>query len=426
MPVLRGLDGLFRRPRDRARHRALPFGGWVDDFVEARRAEGYSEHTLRNHMTWLGGLGRELARRGLGPEAVADPKVLEGHVARWRRRFRRRHGRGPKASSERALRQAVGCLVGWAREAGHLPSGPRERWPVRVEEYLAFCREHQGLAEGTVAGRGRVLGELAGFLGERGWACGGGVPLELLDGFVARLGRRLGRTSLHSAVGAVRGFLGWLFLVGEEPEDRSRWLEPPRTYREMRLPRYLTEAQLQEAPGRIDRATATGRRDWAVWMLLSVYGLRPGEVAALRLGDLDFEARRLRVRRLEGGPEQVLPMLEAVEEALRDYLERGRPRPERGPEEVILTHRAPLRGFASGGRLATACVSRYLEGVEGVPERGGYVLRHTAARRLRQAGAPVTVIRRLPGHRSSDSTGRYLRIATEELREVAANYAELL
>lgn len=86
------------------------------------------------------------------------------------------------------------------------------------------------------------------------------------------------RDEVARLAGGVRGFLAWLFLTGQEPEDRSGWLDSPRMYRNERLPRHLSDEQLTRALSRVDRSTLYGRRDWAVLCLLNSYGLRIGEV----------------------------------------------------------------------------------------------------------------------------------------------------
>lgn len=112
-----------------------------------------------------------------------------------------------------------------------------------------------------------------------------------------------------------------------------------------------------------------------------------------------------------------------VEEALREYLAV---RPQVSCEEVFVTFRAPHRPIQAGSSLAGSSVRKYLLPVVGPPGRGAHALRHTLARRLRQDGVPLGLMCKILGHRSSNSTGRYLRIALEELREVAANYADFL
>jgi site-specific recombinase XerD len=251
-----------------------------------------------------------------------------------------------------------------------------------------------------------------------------GISLPALDRFIAGVAQCSSRSTTQWVVGVLRTLLRYLFLVGREREDRSPLLQSPRVYRRMKVPRHLTDEQLEEALLKVDRTTPRGKRDWAVLMLLCGYGLRAGEASRLRLKDVDFEGHRLFVRRLKGAGTRIFPLTSAVEGALREYLAEARPACSH--PEVFLTCHPPFRPFPSGSSLSNSCVRQYIKHLTGLPSRGAHALRHTLARRMLQSGAPLEVVRRTLGHRDMNTTCGYLRISIEELREVADNYAELL
>lgn len=288
-----------------------------------------------------------------------------------------------------------------------------------IDEYLEFCRQHRGLAAQTIRFRGAQLRALESFLRGRGVPELSGVSLDHLDAFLDERGKTLSRTSLACLVSVLRGFLRYLYLLGEELEDRSDWLEAPTLFAQMRLPRHLEDSQVEMAFARVNLSTISGVRDCAALMLLYYYGWRAGEVTGLQLDDVDFECHRLQLLRLKGGGRQFFPLLEPVERALKAYL---KVRPTSALSPVFLTVRRPYRALRPAVLSGRVC--NYLEGVPGVG--GAHAFRHTLARRLRQGGAPMPVISRLLGHGNPDSTATYIRIATDELAEVADNYAELL
>jgi site-specific recombinase XerD len=395
--------------------RPLRTRAWLEPFAQHLRLAGHRRNHVRNHVRLLARVGDFLTAQGVEPADLAKPAILDLCVQT-----------GEVASGLNARKQihaAVRHWLAYARSAGLVPPPPVTPAPPLVEDYLRFAGEHRGLSPSSLGKYRSVLLGLAEFLARHGGTSLVGIPLDLVEQYLTEAGRGQSRTSLASSGAAVRGFLRWLFVIGDEPEDRSRWLEGPQVYREMRLPRHLDDQQLQQTLGLIDRATRVGKRDWLVLVLISGYGLRIGEVACLRLEDLDWQAHRLRVRRSKTQSETLFPTTDALEEAWAAYLEV---RPATPHRELFVTWQAPIRPYASGGALAALAVRRYLRQVPGTPSQGAHVLRHTLARRLRQSGEPLTVIRRILGHQNSTSTGRYLRIATDELREVAANYSELL
>lgn len=395
--------------------RPLRTRAWLEPFAQHLRLAGHRRNHVRTHLLVLARTGDSLAAQGLQPADLARPQVqhacLQDCEARRGRNVRKQ------------LYSAIRHWLAYARGVGLVPPPSVTPAPPLVEDYLRFAREHRGLSPSSLGQYRSVLLGLAEFLERHGGTSLVGISLDLVEQYLTEAGRGQSRTSLASSGAAVRGFLRWLFVIGEEPEDRSRWLEGPQVYREMRLPRHLDDQQLQQTLGLIDRATRIGKRDWLVFVLISGYGLRIGEVARLRLEDLDWQAHRLQVRRSKTQSETFFPTTDALEEAWAAYLEV---RPATLHRELFVTWQAPIRPYASGGALGGRAVRRYLQQIPGTPAQGAHVLRHTLARRLRQSGEPVTVIRRILGHQNSTSTGRYLRIATDELREVAANYSELL
>ena len=165
--------------------------------------------------------------------------------------------------------------------------------------------------------------------------------------------------------------------------------------------------------GSCDRRLALGRRDYAIIILLLRLGLRRGEVAGLRLDDIDWRAGELVVRG-KGSRQDVLPLPADVGEAIAAYLRRGRPRS--GRREVFLRSKAPYEPIASGTVAST--VRRACRRA-GIAEFGSHRLRHTAACEMVRADVPLVRIGQVLRHRSLQSTAIYARVDVERLRLLA-------
>jgi integrase len=164
--------------------------------------------------------------------------------------------------------------------------------------------------------------------------------------------------------------------------------------------------------------TPVGLRDYAILMLLATYGLRAGEVAQLRLEDIDWRAEKLHVRQTKTGNELFLPLVPAVGNALLNYLRRGRPQTEL--REVFLHARAPLGPFRGGSSLHGVVAHRLKEaGIQVEGRHGPHAFRFARAVSLLRGTVPVKIIGDLLGHRSAESTEVYLRLATDDLRAVS-------
>jgi site-specific recombinase XerD len=181
----------------------------------------------------------------------------------------------------------------------------------------------------------------------------------------------------------------------------------------------------------IDRTTPMGRRDYAMLLLIATYGLRACEVVTLALDDVEWRAARLRIPQRKTRGSLWLPLTDDVGNALLDYLRHGRPalavRRQRVPfrggppptyRELFLRHRTPV------GVLKPTAVTEVFQawskrsGLQ-IPFQGVHCLRHSYAVYLLRSGISLKTIGDLLGHRTFESTCVYLRLAVEDLRDVA-------
>lgn len=191
----------------------------------------------------------------------------------------------------------------------------------------------------------------------------------------------------------------------------------PRIYREHGLP---LGPSWEEVSRLIEGATSddpVDLRDRAILLLLAVYGLRAGEVAGLRVEDIDWDHDRLTVRRPKLGRGQVYPLAPVVGQAIACYLQRARPRSRF--REPFLTLRAPV-GPMTARTLYPVVANRMKRSGIHAPHRGPHVLRHACAGHLLARGLSLKEIGDHLGHRHPDSTRIYAKVDLQGLREVAA------
>jgi integrase/recombinase XerD len=222
-------------------------------------------------------------------------------------------------------------------------------------------------------------------------------------------------SSLHQIAGSMRHFLrfakqeGWIIdpLSLAVPKIACRVAKD--------LPAYLTEQQLESLLGSWDTNTAQGRRDSAIGLCLARLGLRAGEVAALRLEDIDWRHGILRLSQSKNGHPAQLPLLAEVGQGIADYLRKGRPAcPCR---EVFVFHQ-PIRPM--NAQAISQVIRRALQtcGIK-VSRSGAHLLRHTLASHLVQNGATLKEVADLLRHRHINSTAVYAHLDVPQLRSVA-------
>jgi site-specific recombinase XerD len=165
-----------------------------------------------------------------------------------------------------------------------------------------------------------------------------------------------------------------------------------------------------------DRNTALGKRNYAILLLLARLGLRAGEVVALTLEDLDWEAGLITVRG-KGKRAAQLPLPVEGGTALADYLRQARP--PCASRRVFIRAKAPRVGLANSIAICSL-VERALQraGMKSA-YRGSHLFRHSLATQLLNQGASLGEIGELLRHRRPDTTAIYAKVDLSSLRAIA-------
>ena len=367
------------------------------------RASGYTPLTTVNVMRLMAHLSRWLSANGLGAADLTRGQ-LERYVA-----ARRAEGR-TSGLSPRSLDPIVGMLTDAGALTPEEPAGPvseEERLLAAFERHLLCERALTGSTAAAYVAYARRF--LAGRTGRRL----DGVTAADVTGAVLAETEAVSASSAQYFVVALRAFLRFCFLDGLVEADLAGAALAVTGRRRFPLPRGISRADARALLAACGRRRHTGRRDYAVLMLLLRLGLRAGEAAALTLEDIDWRAGEITVHG-KGRRDERLPLPADVGEAIAGYLTRGRP--VTGRREVFLRAVAPAGPLSRGG---ISFIVRRACRRAGVAEVGAHRLRHTAACEMAAAGAPLTEIGQVLRHQSLDSTANYARVGIAELRKLA-------
>jgi len=396
------------KPRSRV-SRVLMRGPLVP-FAEAYRTElerrGYTPLSTVNQLRQVGRLSLWLQAHCCRASELSEERI-ERFLASQRAAGRHR---------SQWSRPGLVCLLEVLRDCGIVAlaepapaDSPVDLLLASFERYLLVER---GLAAGTVRGYLAHAHSFLDGLGSSGELAGLSAG-EVTAAVLRKADSGVSVSAAQYFVSALRAFLRFCFLEGLLEEDLSQAALAVRGRRPQPLPRGISRADARALLGACDRRSALGRRDYALIILLSRLGLRRGEVAALRLDDVDWRAGELLVHG-KGGREDRLPLSADVGEAIAAYLRRGRPASER--REVFLRARPPFEPIAAGTVAST--VRRACRRA-GIAEVGSHRLRHTAACEMVGAQVPLARIGQLLRHRSLQSTAIYARVDLDQLRLLA-------
>src|ERR1035437_4961857 len=224
------------------------------------------------------------------------------------------------------------------------------------------------------------------------------------------------KDNISSLCSSLRRLLAYCDNHGHTQSDFTGLVPRQRRYRHASLPRGIDDSALERVLAEIDKETPNGARDYAIILVLMAYGVRAISAAQLSLDDLDWPQAKIRFHAQKGGKEVVVPLLDAVGEAIIQWLRHRDPRtPYR---EVFLSTKAPHTSLSS---MAISTVVKHYLHKAGAhqPGRGAHTLPHSWAIRALEHDQPIKAIADVLGHRYIDTTYIYAKADLKMLRQVA-------
>jgi len=225
--------------------------------------------------------------------------------------------------------------------------------------------------------------------------------------------------SINQRMNHLRAFIVFLFDNKYISLDLSGCvIVPPKP--NPRLVQTWTKDEIAGILSVIERGTSVGKRDYAVFMLVTQLGLRTSDITHMVFDNIIWSECKISLIQQKTGIPLDLPLLEAVGDAIIDYLKYGRPKEDKS-QYIFVRHTAPFGKIENFWRP----MQRYLQAahitVHKEKPHGFHSFRFTLATRLLEEEVPIETISAVLGHSSSDSTQRYLRADINKLRQCALN-----
>ncbi|MES2300036.1 MAG: tyrosine-type recombinase/integrase [Pseudomonadota bacterium] len=297
-----------------------------------------------------------------------------------------------------------------------------------IERFLTFCEDERKLSHATIRAYANDLSRARDVLGQDM------LVLNFSRGDVDRLIRQLSSNTNWSArtlrrkLATARVFFKWLFdrqLLGIQPAE-IRW---PTVKTPHRLPRNLSTPEIvrllvtsKPADARAVSMKGTGKDARLEWdsrtahlaaEIMTLTGIRVGELVRISVSDLVLEQSKIRIRG-KGDRERyvVVPDLE-TSERIRNYLTLAIERFGQTPSEVLLR---TARGCTATDQYVRRTIRKFAEEAGLARRITPHMLRHTAATQLLEAGLDIRILQKLLGHASISTTEIYTHVSDDLLR----------
>ncbi|MCC6225412.1 MAG: tyrosine-type recombinase/integrase [Microthrixaceae bacterium] len=388
-----------------------PLASYADGYRELLAGLGYTPDGVVRKLWELGRLSDWMSRNGLCPGDLTGARFDEFSAL-------------CKAGLERPVGyRTLRPLVGYLRDMGAVPSELVGATPVDelVGRYRSWMVTERALAVRTVE---RYEATAQRFLTMRAARRGGGCGAENLAGsevfeFLLAETERVSIGSAKGRVAELRCLLRFLFLCGHTAAPLAVSIPPVAGWRDTTLPATLSRSQVEAIVAAHDTSTVTGRRNYAIVLVLARLGLRAAEVGALCLQDLDWRAGQLIVRG-KARRDDSLPLPADVGEAIAAYLSDGRPAtPCRA---VFITRFAPLKALAPQSVSKIVYDASCRAGID--PPVCSHRLRHALATGMLAAGVRLPDISQVLRHRDLATTAIYAKVDHAALRDLAVDWPQ--
>lgn len=292
---------------------------------------------------------------------------------------------------------------------------------TECRQYLYFLKLEKGLSQNSLISYQNDLKRYFFYLGHdlkiRDLS---GVTLKHIEDYLAALfAMKLSVSTLARNISSIRGFHQFAVIEGIAPANPAELVELPQKIKS--LPEVLDQEEMASLLETSDRSDPLGMRDAALLELMYASGLRASEAIELQIEQLIFPLHMVKIIG-KGNKERLVPLGEKAEEAISDYLKKGRPMLHKkevdSKNRLFLSYRGkPLTRMALWN-IVNSCAKK--AGIE--KEVHPHTLRHSFATHMLEGGADLRSVQEMLGHVSILTTEIYTHIDRSFLEEVHKTY----
>ncbi len=386
-----------------------PLVPFLDAFAWSLDEQGFKQRLIGQQIRVVANFSKWLKTK-----EVAARDVTDEHVHRFFEGSTRQRSvtRGEFAALRR-LMELLGQLGVIHPLPEHNELTQRQQ---TVEAFGTYLQEERALSDKTLVQYCPIIERfLSAHFGNNPIEFAALHAVDIID-FIKQQTAHLSPARSKVTTTALRSFLRYLRYCGEIQLDLAAAVPTVPNWSMTGIPRAIAPDHLQAVLAHCPRDTPTGRRDYAILMLLARLGLRAGEIVSLTLDSIDWEAGSIAIAG-KGHQAASLPIPTEVGEAITDYLYHGRQ--NSSSRALFLRVCAPIRGLGAAptvSSIVAAAIKR--AGIE-TPHRGTHQFRHALAADMLRHGATLTEIGSVLRHSHVKTTSLYAKVDFVALRPLS-------
>jgi integrase/recombinase XerD len=287
-----------------------------------------------------------------------------------------------------------------------------------IDAFIDAVWLEDGLSKNTLSAYRRDLSAFTHWLGERALSDAGEQDLQA---YFSQCHDTTKATTANRRLTVFKRFFRWALREGLVAEDPTLKLQSAK--QALRVPKTLTEAQVEALLAAPDTSQALGVRDRTMLELMYASGLRVSELVTLKTFNLGLNDNVLRVLG-KGAKERLVPFGEVASVWLRQYLGSVRTQLLGGKQtdDLFVTVRGTMAGSAMSRTMFWMLVKKYATAAGIQSALSPHTLRHAFATHLLNHGADLRAVQMLLGHADISSTTIYTHVARERLAQIHSQH----
>ncbi|MDR1584111.1 MAG: tyrosine-type recombinase/integrase [Prevotellaceae bacterium] len=222
------------------------------------------------------------------------------------------------------------------------------------------------------------------------------------------------KTDLPNCISTLRGLFRFWYTEGILDRDYQELFSTIPITKKEKIPSYYNKEEIARIENSVSRANPLGKRNYAILLLATRFGLRASDITALKFSDINWDTSMITLVMKKTGKIIELPLLPEVGNAIIDYIRNGRPKSE--SQQIFLCAVAPYGEIAAFG--ISSVISQIIQHSSvdvGNRHHGSHSMRHSLAACMLANGETIPTISEVLGHKKTQTTLTYLKIDLKSL-----------
>lgn len=285
-----------------------------------------------------------------------------------------------------------------------------------IRSYLSYLERERNYSSHTITSYANDLTQYCSFLQnefpeliEEHRA----VDMSVIRSFLGvLLENGVAKKSVVRKLSSLRSF--YKFLVRKKIVVSNPTLNIVTPKIEKKLPQFVDKESMERVLNLPDSTTPDGARDSAILELFYGSGIRLSELLGLKISDVDFHNRTIKVTG-KGNKQRIIPCTAKAKDAIKKYLTIRKGSQTAENDRMLFEDG---KGKSLSSQRVYSIVNSYLQEVAEIQQKSPHVLRHSFATHLLDNGADILAVKELLGHESLSTTQIYTHVTVDRLKKI--------